>query len=266
MTKTKKRSRNRAKAYYKRVDKRGTIYVWGMNYPTKITKESIEEAYRDCGTEKYNKAYYANKLNEGKGKPGSDCSGMHYAISGTDTTANGYYHNHCTETGKMDTLPINDIVVLFRGYYETKTEKKPDGTIEKTEVFVANHTGTYYGNGLCIHMKSSKDNCVTESVDNHNWTEWGRPDFIDYSTSFKKSKPVFTRTMKKGDKGVDVKFLQLLLADKGYSCGQIDGIFGDMTREAVLKFQKSKNITADGVVFEVTAKKLGFNCTWYKKG
>lgn len=262
----KKRSRNRAKKYYKRVKKRNTVYVWGMNYPIIISKESVEEAYRDCGTEKYNKAYYANKLIEGKGKPGSDCSGMDAAISGTDTTANGYYHNHCLEKGKFNTLPIDDIVKVFKGHYEEKEEKQPDGTKKKIIVFVATHIGTYYGNGLCIHMKSSKDNCVEESVDNHGWMEWGRPDFIDYTTSFKKVKPVFTRTMKKGDKGVDIKFLQVLLAEKGYSCGSVDGIFGDMTREAVLKFQKSKNITADGVVFEVTAKKLGFNCTWYKKG
>ena len=88
MTKT---SKDNAKSYYQKVKKKGTIYVWGMNYPTIITKESIEKAYRDNGTEKYNKSYYTNKLNEGKGKPGSDCSGMHYGLSGYDTTAQGYY-------------------------------------------------------------------------------------------------------------------------------------------------------------------------------
>ena len=55
MTKT---SKDNAKSYYQKVKKKGTIYVWGMNYPTIITKESIEKAYRDNGTEKYNKSYY----------------------------------------------------------------------------------------------------------------------------------------------------------------------------------------------------------------
>lgn len=254
-----KKSRNKAKKYYTKVKKRGTIYVWGMNYPTLITPESIKKAYEDNGTEKYNKSYYADKLKEGEGKPGSDCSGMHAGISETDTTANGYYHNHCTETGKFNTLPIDDIVLLFKGHYEEKEVIQPDGTKTKEKVFSATHTGTYYGNGLCVHMKSSKDNCVEEPVDNHGWNEWGRADFIDYTTALKKCKPVLTRTLKKGDRGVDVKFLQTLLTDKGYTCGSIDGDFGEKTRNAVLEFQRAKDISATGVVFEMTAKKLGFN-------
>lgn len=238
MTKT---SKDNAKSYYQKVKKKGTIYVWGMNYPTIITKESIEKAYRDNGTEKYNKSYYTNKLNEGKGKPGSDCSGMHYGLSGYDTTAQGYY-KRCETRGNFASMPIDDIVLLFKG------ESASDIT----------HTGVYLGNGLCIHMKSSLANCVQESVDKHGWTHWGRPDFIDYNTVLKAAKPVLTRELLNACIGVDVKFLQTLLRSKGYDCGKVDGDFGGKTEKAVLKFQNDNRLTVDGIVGKNTAKKLGF--------
>lgn len=237
----KKATKDEAKSYYQKVKKKGTIYVWGMNYPTIISKESIEKAYRDCGTDKYNKSYYANKLNEGKGKPGSDCSGMHYGLSGYDTTAQGYY-GRCELRGDFDSLPIDDIVLLFKGTSDKKIT----------------HTGLYYGNGLCIHMKSSQANCVQESVDKHGWTFWGRADFIDYSTILKASKPVLTRELETGSKGVDVKFLQTLLTNKGYECGKIDGSFGKKTRNAVERFQNDNHLSPDGIVGKNTSKKLGF--------
>ena len=133
---TKKASKNKAKKYYKKVGTDGTIYVWGMNYPTVITKETIEKAYRDNASDKYNKSYYANKLAEGKGKPGSDCSGMHYGLSGYDTNAQGYYER-CSEKGEFNTLPINDIVVLFKGTYVEKINEK---TGKKEIVLKVTHT------------------------------------------------------------------------------------------------------------------------------
>lgn len=56
--------------------KQGSIYVWGMNSGTVITKETIEATYKQYHTLKYNRAYYDAKLREGKGKNGSDCSGL----------------------------------------------------------------------------------------------------------------------------------------------------------------------------------------------
>lgn len=237
----KKSSKDEAKAYYQKVKKKGTIYVWGMNYDTVITKESIDRTYRDYHSDKYNREYYDNKLKEGEGKPGADCSGMHCKISGYDTTAQGYF-NKCDGRGALSDLPIDDIVLLFKG--------------KSTQNIT--HTGAYLGNGLCIHMKSSQANCVQESVDNHGWNFWGRADFIDYNTILKASKPVLTRELTTGCKGVDVKFLQTLLRGKGYECGKIDGDFGKKTKTAVEKFQNDKHLTVDGVVGQITAKKLGF--------
>lgn len=58
-------------------------------------------------------------------------------------------------------------------------------------------------------------------------------------------------TLTKGSKGDEVKQLQLYLKNLGYNL-QIDGIFGEVTKEIVIEFQKSKNLTPDGVVGNYT--------------
>ncbi|MBD1380119.1 L,D-transpeptidase family protein [Metabacillus arenae] len=73
------------------------------------------------------------------------------------------------------------------------------------------------------------------------------------------SKPaVTTGTMlKKGHRGSEVKELQRLLTNKGYSTKGIDGIYGSNTDKAVRKFQKDRKLKVDGVVGPATKKALG---------
>lgn len=65
-----------------------------------------------------------------------------------------------------------------------------------------------------------------------------------------------TRTLRKGSKGNDVKKLQKEVGTKA------DGIFGNNTRTAVIKFQKNNKLTVDGIVGKNTAHALG----WTYKG
>jgi hypothetical protein len=65
-------------------------------------------------------------------------------------------------------------------------------------------------------------------------------------------------TLKKGDKGDAVKKLQQLL-----KINPSDGIFGPNTEIKVREYQKANGLTADGVVGDVTATKLGFNIEEY---
>ena len=61
--------------------------------------------------------------------------------------------------------------------------------------------------------------------------------------------PLISRkTIKKGSKGDDVKFLQSVLNANGYSCGSVDGIFGAKTDRAVRQFQTEKGLLVDGIV------------------
>lgn len=56
------------------------------------------------------------------------------------------------------------------------------------------------------------------------------------------------RTIKFGDSGSDVVYLQQRLVSKGYGVGAIDGKFGNKTLEAVKAFQAENNLTVDGIV------------------
>ena len=59
--------------------------------------------------------------------------------------------------------------------------------------------------------------------------------------------------------GPDVKALQQALQNAGFSPGAIDGLFGPATEAAVLAFQRSEGLAADGIVGPNTAQALGLN-------
>lgn len=64
----------------------------------------------------------------------------------------------------------------------------------------------------------------------------------------------YTRNLKKGMKGDDVKYIQESLISLGHSCGKkgADGSFGSDTEKAVKSFQKDKKLTQDGIVGKKT--------------
>lgn len=64
-----------------------------------------------------------------------------------------------------------------------------------------------------------------------------------------------SRTLRRGDKGWDVKELQVRLNQRGYNI-KADGDFGPITQAAVRALQKSKGITVDGIVGNNTKKFL----------
>jgi hypothetical protein len=61
--------------------------------------------------------------------------------------------------------------------------------------------------------------------------------------------------LRKGDKGEDVRALQILLKGRGYNVGAT-GNFGDGTVSALNKFKKANGLTEDGIVDEKTMAKL----------
>lgn len=63
-------------------------------------------------------------------------------------------------------------------------------------------------------------------------------------------------TLSKGDKGENVKQLQLALIGQGYLSGSADGVFGKMTETAVSKFQKDNGIKDNGIADEKTLQLL----------
>jgi hypothetical protein len=61
--------------------------------------------------------------------------------------------------------------------------------------------------------------------------------------------------LKSGSSGADVRSAQYLLNSQGYSLG-VDGSFGPKTKSAVIAFQKSRGLAADGVIGPNTWGKL----------
>jgi hypothetical protein len=59
-----------------------------------------------------------------------------------------------------------------------------------------------------------------------------------------------------GDRGDEVETLQTALAALELDPGEVDGIFGEATREAVIAFQQANELTADGIVGADTVRAL----------
>lgn len=53
---------------------------------------------------------------------------------------------------------------------------------------------------------------------------------------------------KLGDQNATVSNIQNILSTNGYPTGGVDGIFGEKTRQAVIAFQSSQGLQADGIV------------------
>lgn len=81
------------------------------------------------------------------------------------------------------------------------------------------------------YMTSSTEvNTVLSIIQKYNLTKY---DFNSGTPAY----PVPTRTLKKGMKGEDVKWLQSELSKRNYSVGDIDGVYGPKTESAVVDYQ-----------------------------
>lgn len=157
---------NEVISYFENLYDNKAIYLWGANGEI-ITKELCDRLFKIYGSSTYNRQYYDNKLKEGSGRIGADCSGAMYPVSGFDTTAQGYY-NKCISKGNITSIPKDTACLVFKG--------KSTSAI--------NHIGFYLGNGYVqtIEMKSSKENCVRSKLETGGWKWYGIPNWIDYSS------------------------------------------------------------------------------------
>lgn len=68
-----------------------------------------------------------------------------------------------------------------------------------------------------------------------------------------------TILLKWGSRGDNVFVVQDKLKRWGFYDGNIDGVYGNKTMQAVIKFQKKHGLKVDGIVGDQTAKALGMN-------
>lgn len=81
-------------------------------------------------------------------------------------------------------------------------------------------------------------------------TNEGDPAFAPY---------VQTAVLKQGATGGEVKELQRRLKEWGYYFGEVDGVYGAKTVEAVKYFQRKNGLTPDGIAGKSTFAALGMN-------
>ncbi len=64
-------------------------------------------------------------------------------------------------------------------------------------------------------------------------------------------------TLRRGNKGDDVRRMQQLLVEQGYlNAGGADGVFGGGTERALMQYQKDRNLNPDGIGWPQTLKDL----------
>ena len=124
-------------------------------------------------------------------------------------------------------------------------------------VWMSGHVGVYIGDGKVIECSPKWKNGVQLTyVSNMGytagncrvWTKHGKLPYIDYTNNIVEIKPQSPKTdhsvLLKGSSGAEVGQLIVLLANKGYLCGD----FGADVEKAVRQYQKDNNLLVDGRV------------------
>lgn len=195
-----------------------------------------------------------------------DCNGMSEGLyqdfSGVDinTKARYNYSGWCTEKSTdMKKLPKEPGVAVFM-YSKSSGYITHVGYLWKP-VNPAKPSSDWW----VIEARGVLFGVVATKLSQRSWNRWGKMHkYFDYgdNTVFPDAREEATefghRTLKKGCEGSDVKSLQEALIDLGFSCGRYgaDGEFGSATKNAVLSFQETYGLEADGIVGSETFDKI----------
>lgn len=236
-------------------------YIWGQSGDTwtETKQKSLEKKYNK-DPEKY--ADYAGSVKYGSkwiGKKVADCSGLPYGV----LARMGIRIHHGSNT-----IWRNDLVKKGR---ITKGMKLPVGAAILTGTENSHpHIGTLVTSTCVCEAKGPQSGVVHTPLSNKKWTYWGLYKGVDYDFIPGEEKkdeipdstilpvPTELKTLRKGAKGEEVRFMQekLLAAGEKLPKYGADGDFGAETLKAVKSFQKKNGLVTDGICGPKTWAKL----------
>lgn len=111
----------------------------------------------------------------------------------------------------------------------------------------------YKGSTKQATLENRKINAIIKVTDKITKDNTPKPNPVNTNTN---PYPVPNRTLKRGFKGDDVKWLQFQLTKLGFDPKGIDGYFGTGCHIAVKNYQKSRRLDVDGSVGPVTRAAL----------
>ena len=160
-----------------------------------------------------------------------------------------------SSAGNFVRIRVSDSTVMSYCHFRDKLTWKKGDTIKKGTILgymgsTGNSTGAHLHWGVKV---------------NGTWVDpapWLDADYSDKTPAPEKPKTqtctVTIPVIRFGDKGENVKIMQILLDHHGYSCGEhgADGIYGEDTKTALEYFQAEKDLDSDAVCGSLTWAKL----------
>lgn len=241
-------------AYLEEQIKNMSIYVWGAQGQTWpvlceawIKRHETNAVHRAEALKTYRRACEAGHEKDCRA---FDCSGLGMywlydlkKIYPSDMTANGM-------KGKCRVLTKAQ---LKKGDWVFRTYKSG------SKKGAAYHIGYVVDDALnVIEAKGRKYGVIKAPFSSAYWNAYGRPHIFEKEIDGEKEEDiVFTRVLKKGMTGGDVRELQRLLNSANGAVLAMDGDFGSKTQKAVKAYQKLMGLKVDGIAGEKTITKLG---------
>lgn len=231
----------------------GDAYVWGAQGECISTMKNFPAWVKKMETSNTNYNRAMNFIKKSPKNPlyAFDCSGLgvyfllEQGLIKSDISSRDMYRS-CKKINRADLQPgdfvfrHNGVKIHHVGYYVGKDK---DGNMMVIESF---------GRDLGV---------VERRIDASGtgyWNRYGRFEKLSKAKPVSKNAYVFTRNLKYGCKGEDVKQLKKLLQDNGYGGLTLtNGNFYGSTRAVVKQFQKDHRLTVDGVAGPKTIGALG---------
>lgn len=209
-------------------------YIWGE--AGDVWTRANQEAATRSMTVQYGSKWIGRRV--------ADCSGLFvwaYDQLGAEIYhgSNTIFKDHTSQTG-----PLYGEVEILPG---TAVFQVKDGR--------RTHIGLYVGEGNVIEARGTRSGVIASDLS--EWDEWGMLSAVDYSGVAPDKVLIDTiKTLRKGDSGLTVKWLQELLLAAGQDLGKADGVFGAKTEAAVKEFQRANGLTVDGIAGKLTIAAL----------